>query len=371
MISPGDRKPVSILFVLPNFRMGGAERVILTLLSLLDRHRFAPELVVFDGKGEFADLLPKDIMLHDLGATRLRSALWPLLCVIRKRRPDLIFSSHSYVNLALLASRVALPKLTRVVVREPSTPSKSLPDTNYGRFLSLGYHALFRRADTVICLNREVERDLSSGYGVDLSRLVLLPNPVAVASLRQSAANLSHDESPGRRLVAAGRLSHAKGFDTLLGALSATSEDVFLTIYGDGPEESALRSLCRKLGLDKRVRFAGFEKHLAPALAGADAVIVPSRWEGFPNIVLESLACGTPVISTRDAGGVIELSNEISSDALTLVSSEQELAEEIDKVKESKSRELRPNLLPPRFEDKNVAKLFADTLEKAVFGADS
>ncbi len=366
MKSSGDRQPIPILFVLPNFRAGGAERVILTLLSFLDRTGFAPELVVFDGRGEFADLLPQDVILHDLGATRLRSGLLPLLRLIRQRRPALVFSSHSYVNLVLLAGRCFFHHGTKVVVREPSTPSKSLPDTNYGRLLHLGYHALFRFADRVICLNREAETDLSSRYGVSPNRLVLLPNPVAASSLRESAGILVRDSGPGRRLVAAGRLSRAKGFDNLLRVMAGTAEDVFLTIYGDGPEEDALKGLCRELDLMQRVRFAGFEKHLAPAYAGADAVVVSSRWEGFPNVVLEALACGTPVISTREAGGVVDLTADLPRDALRLVSSEHELGVAINEVGESHHSELRPSLLPARFEDRNVALLFADSLEQVL-----
>jgi glycosyltransferase involved in cell wall biosynthesis len=366
MNSADDRKPVPILFVLPNLRAGGAERVSIILLSLLDRSRFAPELVVFDGAGEFKDLLPAGIPVHDLSVGRLRSAFRPLLRVIRARRPALVFSSHSYVNLALLAGRGFFPKGTKIVVREPSTPSRSLPDTRFSFLLKLGYWLLFRRADRVICLNREAEDDLLSRYGVDPERLVLLPNPVSVAALRDAAETPVRDPGPGRRLVAAGRLTPAKGFDNLLRVLPSTPGDIFLTIYGDGPEEAALKSLCRALGLDARVRFAGFERQLAPALAGADAVVAPSRWEGFPNVVLETLACGTQVISTPEAGGVRELQAEFPAGAVTLAASQAALIDAICAVRESGHRKIRPSLLPERFDESSVTGLFAATLDKAL-----
>ncbi len=366
MKSSGDRQPIPILFVLPNFKAGGAERVVLTLLSLLDRTRFAPELVVFDGRGEFTDLVPPDLKLHNLGVTRLRSAFLPLLQLIRKRRPSLVFASHNYVSLALLAGRVLLPAGLKIVVRESTTPSKSLPDAKHSRLLHWGYAALIRHADRLICLNREVQNDFCRLYGVEPRRMVLLPNPVAASSLRKSAEKPFRDPGSGRRLVAAGRLIRAKGYDNLLRVLAETSEDIFLTIYGDGPEEQSLKGLCSKLQLDERVRFAGFEKQLGPAFAGADAVIMSSRWEGFPNVVLEALACGAPVISTRTAGGVADLTDVLTDDALKLTSSEQELAQAIGKVERSDHTDLRPSLLPPQFEDKNVARLFADTLEQAL-----
>lgn len=357
-------EPISVLFVLPNFRAGGAERVILTLLSQLDRARFAPELVVLDGSGEFIDLVPRDVILHDLGATRLKTAFLPLLRVIRQRRPALIFSTHSYVSIALLAARDVFPRASKILVREPNTPSKSLPDMSYGRLLHLGYRTFLRRADLTICLNSITESEMLTTYHVAPSRLVRMPNPVAISPLRQAADPMIREPGPGLRLVAAGRLNHAKGFDRLLKAMVSMPDETVLALYGSGPEEAALKALSSRLALGSKVRFAGFEPQLAPALAGADAVIVPSRWEGMPNIVLETLACGTPVVATSEAGGVIDLADETTGDALTLVSSQPELVAAMTEVAISGHSGVRASLLPKRYEEQNVVKLFADTLEK-------
>ncbi len=355
-------EPVSILYVLPNFKAGGAERVLMTLIRKLDRTRFAGELAVFSAEGPFADMMPPEIPLTDLQTPRLRGALSALLRLIRRRKPALVFATHSYVALALLAARRFLPPGTKIVVREPNTPSKSLPDMAHGRLIHLGYRLLLRRADLVVCLNSPTEEEMQKIYRVARARLVRLPNPVAVQPLRAAAAPLFREAGAGLRLVAAGRLTYAKGFDRLLTSLAPLPDDTRLTLYGAGPEEENLKALAESLGLGAKVRFAGFERQLAPALAGADAVVLPSRWEGMPNIVLEALACGTPVISTPEAGGVIDLARELPETALKLVPSEAELPAALAAVKIEGHATLRPSLLPKDFEEDEVAEAYAQAL---------
>jgi glycosyltransferase involved in cell wall biosynthesis len=98
-----------------------------------------------------------------------------------------------------------------------------------------------------------------------------------------------------------------------------------LTLLGEGPEEQALRRLAASLGLQGRVEFAGFVTDPFALFARADAFVLSSRFEGFPNVVLEALACGTPVIATPALGGVreiidtipqCELADEVSAEAL-------------------------------------------------------
>ena len=81
-------------------------------------------------------------------------------------------------------------------------------------------------------------------------------------------------------------------------------------IFGDGPDRAALNALAAAEGRAEQVRIAPFTRDLPAALAGADACLLPSRWEGQSNVALESLACGTPVVATPEAGAIAELAAE-------------------------------------------------------------
>jgi len=80
-----------------------------------------------------------------------------------------------------------------------------------------------------------------------------------------------------------------------------------LTIVGDGPERSLLQGLSAELGISGEVTFAGQREAPYPYMARADFLVCPSRWEGSPNAVLESLACGTPVLASDCPGGTAEI----------------------------------------------------------------
>src|SRR3546814_18465284 len=90
--------------------------------------------------------------------------------------------------------------------------------------------------------------------------------------------------------------------------------DGHLTILGDGAERDALLRQAEALHLASTVTFTGFVEAPWPYYAGADAFLMPSRWEGMPNAALEALACGTPVLATPEAGGLIELARRLPKD---------------------------------------------------------
>ncbi len=356
--------PHPVLFVLPNFAGGGAERVALILLANLDRRRFAPSLAVFEAAGPLRDMVPKDVPVHDLRQPRLRKAFPALIGLIRKTRPSAVFATQGYVNLGLLLARPVLPRRVRIVVRESNTPSQSLPNRRHARLKAMAYRFLYPTADTVFCQHRKTEQEMSTRFHVPVDRIQRFPNPVDVARLRSAAGQPRREPGPGLRFVAAGRLNRQKGFDRLLDMMSGLPSDSRATIFGEGPDEDALRAKAADLGLGGRVRFAGFTDNLAQWLAGADACLIPSRWEGLPNVALEALSCGTPVIATPESGGIAELAAEASPGVVTLADIGDAFAAAMLAVPTRQDSGLRPCLLPGCYELNESIAFFADTLER-------
>ena len=121
-----------------------------------------------------------------------------------------------------------------------------------------------------------------------------------------------------------------KGFDLLLNALVVVRErfpEAHLILAGAGPEETALKLLCRELGLEKAVCFAGHVDQPYKYFASTTLFVLPSRHEGMPNALLEAAAAGLPLAATPASGGVVDLlrgrpgawvATEITADALAV-----------------------------------------------------
>ncbi|MSP67944.1 MAG: glycosyltransferase [Alphaproteobacteria bacterium] len=362
---PDEGTPALVAVVLPSFAGGGAERVALTLAGGLDRTRFQPHLVVFDAVGPLLPLAAGlDLPITALGRPRLSRA-WPHLArTLRRLAPAVVYSTLGYVNLVLAALLPVLPGPCRLILREANLPSRSRGPGVKGWLQRAGARHCYPRAARILCPSAAIAADLHCDVGLPPERLVLLPNPVDAAGLRRAAAQPRRVPGPGPRFVAAGRLTRQKGFDRLLRWLGSAQADAHLTIFGDGSERAAL--VARAAPFGDRVRFAGHVTEPWADYAGADAFLMPSRWEGMPNAALEALAVGTPVIATAASGGLAELGAEIAAGGLTLAADGRAFARALAAVPARPPATLRPSLLPERFAPQHVIASFEAILAAAL-----
>lgn len=305
---------LSVLFVLPSLHGGGAERVAVTVLRHLDRRRIDPTLVVLDGSNPaYVDDLPQDVELIDLDCRRVRYSMIPLLRTIWGRRPDTVISMIGHLNLGLALLKPLLPSGLRLYARETNVVSAILAHHPQNLLWRSGYRRLYRRFDAVICQSEQMRAELVEEFGLPVERARIIRNPIDVQLVRKLAA-VPLSEQPWRpnvvRLVAVGRLSYEKGLDLLIEALALLDgRSMEVMILGEGPMRPALEARVRQLNLAEKVRFMGFVPNPFQFIARADALILCSRFEAFPNVVLESLACGTPVIATPARGGILEMTS--------------------------------------------------------------
>lgn len=354
---------MKLLFVLPNFNGGGAERVTIQLANGLASRGHEVHLVTLNSRGPLKDHLSSCVQLHDLNAGRLRQGIFRLISRLKHTKPDVVFSTFAYISVVIILARSILPKNTRLWIREANLPSLSLEGSRKLRFLRKATRLSYRRADLVVASSQRMMREFTSDFSIPGQKLQILPNPVDVEAIRSALVSPRSAMQSGRRFVASGRLTWQKGFDRLLQAFSdpGFAKD-HLVILGQGELESDLKQLSRDLGCEERVQFAGFVKEPWQIYSDCDAFLLPSRWEGMPNAALEALACGAPVIATPEAGGIEEVNGKDRNSAVVIVGFPVDFISEMQKVAVHKDEKPRPSLVPDDYLFANVIKQFESWL---------
>ncbi|HEY1766012.1 MAG TPA: glycosyltransferase [Terracidiphilus sp.] len=294
-----------IAFVIPGFiRIGGAERQMVELAKGLQRRGWRVSVVALSGPGgaEGAELSQSGVaflslrMVKGLADPRgwLRFNRWA-----RQECPDVVHAHLPHAAWFARWSRLAAP--VRVLVDTLHSSSTG----TWGR--KLGYRLSSWSPDLVTAVSRAAEETHLRTRMVTPGRVQVLPNGIDTrfwhpdlrvrATIRRELGLL--DEF---LWVAAGRLDPVKDHASLLRAFALLPGTARLVVAGDGPLQAELRRQSAGLGLEQRVRFLGFEPNVRRWFQAADALVLSSRWEGLPMVVLEAAACCVPAVATDVPG---------------------------------------------------------------------
>jgi GalNAc-alpha-(1->4)-GalNAc-alpha-(1->3)-diNAcBac-PP-undecaprenol alpha-1,4-N-acetyl-D-galactosaminyltransferase len=312
---------MNLALVISELPAGGAQRVLTSLANHESaRGRCVTLITLAAAGGEFYRLDPgiRRIGLglmtdarHSVEGLRNNWRRWRRLrSALRAARPDLVVSFMVETNILVLlaCAGLGLP----VVVSERVDP-RHYP---IGPLRSLLRRALYPRAHSVVVQTEGVGRWMSVAIpGTDprvIPNPALLPEgggPLGAASERGGAGGQS-PPAGGRVIAALGRLTRQKGFDILLRAFAGCASkhpEWSLVILGEGEERQALTRLAADLGVAARVHLPGVVPDPGSVLRRATLFVLSSRFEGFPNALLEAMACGLPVIAVDCPSGPGEI----------------------------------------------------------------
>lgn len=325
-----------ILLVLPSLERGGGERVLLQLARSFLAAGREVHVAALSGGGPLRGEVPDTAVLHELidadKATKSLGLAWraypKLVSLLRAIEPKAVLSTMTGTNLLTVLACMRAHIGSRLVLREAS----SLVNVR-SIFKRQAMRWLYRSADAVIAVSSGVAEDLRS-LGVSTERIRIIHNPVDRERLRRLADTgpvLSGTEG-GPYVIALGRLTEAKDYPTLLRGYAASKlrRGYRLVIVGEGQLRAQLENIVRGLGVADRVVFAGALDNPFQVLAGAALLVLSSRWEGYPNVLLEALALNVPVIATDCRHGPRELLSDGRRGRLVPVGDSAALAQAMD-----------------------------------------
>jgi len=292
-----------VYFLLPTLDAGGAERVSITIARILHKEGFDVEFVNF-GKhdGEMLSWIEQEFKLTSFDLSRTLQAI-PMLRRFMKRNDDAIyFSSREHVNLiSLIAAKGTNAKC---VVRIPNMPqnvlSKGLDGFKMKTIKRINRWAL-KSTKCIIAQNEEMKRQLIDFYNLSRDKIIAINNPIDKDYVIKSAVGSENPFSDkGINFLNVCNIAYSKGIDVLelsWPKVKAAIPNAHMYVVGRTTSDVAKQLVERAKGLHD-FTFLGFQNNPYPYLKHCDVFVLPSRMEGFPNVVLEAMCFNRPIVST-------------------------------------------------------------------------
>lgn len=297
---PPTLEPWRIALVITELEVGGAERQFVHLATRLDRELFEPHVFCLTGKGPLTETLRES----EVPVTHLNArSRWDMLAILRlatglrEFRPDLLQSFLFHANMAgrFAAFRAGVPYVIsgiRVAERR--------------KWQLWADRLTSRLVDRYVCVSQSVARYSQETAGLDPGKILVIPNGIDA----QRFAKATPARFPGQPVstmdqvvLFVGRLEPQKNPELLIESfrlMHRTNPNVYLVMVGTGSLERSLRR--ETCDLSEHILWLGQRDDIPELLKAASCLALPSRWEGMPNVVMEAMAAGLPVVALAVEG---------------------------------------------------------------------
>ena len=294
-----------VLVYVPHLRTGGGEISMLRLAAGLAAVGLKVDLVVHSEATRELDV-PSGVTLINLNCGGTAAAVWRLSQLLRGRRPDWLLSAFPHTNIAAVVAMALAGLDSRCILSEHAPLSLQIENQGSWRYRLLPplVRWAYRRAHAVVAVSGGVRDDLQRLLGPGVAPHVI-SNPVLAPDFEAEMAQVPDDpwflDSTLQVVLSVCRLSVEKDLVTLVRAFAevhCARPATRLVLAGEGPDRPRLMALVADLGLDGVVRLPGRTAMPLALMRHASVFVLASQYEGFGNVLVEAMACGTPVVST-------------------------------------------------------------------------
>ena len=333
-----------IVIFLPSLAGGGAERVMLHLGDGFAQRGNFVDLVVSQLSGEYVSEIPSTINVINLNSKRLLHSFLKFAFYLLKNKDSVVFTTLQYSNIFCLFLIKVFFLKNKIIIRESNAISKKFHE---GRIRTKIYLALIRwlypSSNKIIAVSQGLKDELVDFLDIDKDLITVIPNPVklplSISELTSPSCHAWLEQGQPPVVLGVGRLVKQKDFATLIKAFALVMQSIEsrLIILGEGPELPFLQKLVFDLGIETNVDFPGFDLNPFSYMKRAKVFVLSSLWEGFPNALIQALACGCPVVSTNCSYGPYDILSGGKYGRLVKINDYKDMAREIIVTLESKN----------------------------------
>ncbi len=360
------QKRKKIAFFTPTLHGGGAERMMIDISNEFSKKNYDVDLLFLTSEGaDLLSLIRPDVNLVNLSCKKMQFSIFKLSSYLRDSNPEAIISTQFHSNLALAVSSTLSHYKGKVIYRLCNMMTtywrgnSKLRNFKGWLVIKLFMTLTLKRADFIIAQTTAMKEEVINDYHAKPEKVKTIPNFIDQAKIDKLAIkNVTHEWLSEKNdnipvILSAGRLDLQKDWDTLLKAFNKLQKKIKarLIIIGDGPDRKKLERYIKENKLFSCVSLAGFQLNPFAWMAKSDLFVLSTFGEGFPNVVIQSLACDCPVVSTDVPSAPREILEDGKWGRLSRLKDPDSLYENIRK---SLEEEKIPNLKAGvRFYDKN------------------
>lgn len=294
-----------IFFIVTSLGAGGSERVFWLLSQYFNMSTYTVSVIFLNKAENCFSTNIKGINFIDLKTKKASRSFFKLYQILKAERPFAVFSTTDHINvlISIVSCFIKVPNLIARVSNNPDQMKKF--NEPKARFYYGFNRVFYPRFDYIVCQSKEMKRSVLKEFRICEEKLIVIPNPVLKTCIIKEDKLISEK----KRLIIVARLVREKGFYRLLDLMRTLPDNYYLTIVGDGPLMDSLKAQVKVFNLEIRVYFVGQVDRVTELIAVHDLMVLCSFTEGFPNVVLESLSVGVPVVSFR-VGGITDMISE-------------------------------------------------------------
>lgn len=349
-----------ILYIIPSLAPGGAERFILDLIYNIDKEKFEPVLLMFNGGGFFLKEFRKRKIDYRILNKKYKVDINNFVEIykyIKKIKPDIVHTQLGGDIYGKLAAKLA--GVENIISTEQNVTAND-------NFLVLKFKKITAKfSNKLVAISKAVKEDIIKKYGLSEKKVELIYNGLNIEKFSTVKRNIRND----KKIIigSVGRLSEQKNFSLLIKALSFFKEINFeCLIVGEGDLKNDLQNQIVDLNLQSKVKLLGRREDVAGFLADIDFFVLPSKWEGLGVVLLEAGVLSLPVLASA-TGGILDLIEDGKTGILFENDNIEDLKDKLeyffDKDNKSEIDKMARNLNKKVVEDFNI-EVIAKKYEK-------